>query len=806
MIFRPAKLANQIFWPAVLIIILVGLTLRLTNLMFWPLWWDEGLHIVRAHNIAQGAFFTGIDRSKWLYMPVVALFQPLGPEGPFIARYVTALFGTATVGACIALGTYLDKRTTGLIAGALYAIIPMAVFHERQAILDPMLSTLGMLSLLMSVSLAKRPRVWMAALLGSVLAAAYLTKLSGITFLAVPIIAGLMFAPRKRFLKPMAYNVAALLLALGIISYTQQQARVQGYYTRGDYTVDFDNTAINQLADEDRIEILIRDLGEYRQILVRYLLVGVPLLAASSLLFTFRGKWAKPDPDEETVLDWLLPVAVRWELIFLLIPAFAFAAVPLLADKPASRGRLAPRYLLPTAAPMVTLAAVSLAALIAWLRTKTDWRNPTYFAVIVMLAIAIPSGQFWYLLQTNPEGVNLVSGDARVYLSGVNMNHSLRQASEDIIVYWEENYRETTGEVGVMTTGPSQFLASYTGPRVAEVVFITNREYEPTNLPTWAVTGETILVINDDAWIPTDDIEEINHNMELIPRQLGETEFYEMKSARNRLANKIHDATVPDWERMGSEYEALGGALNATGVDTPVYIFPRIHAEALPAVTEREIEPLLVNEWPTSVAAAEESLLFAEVVPAEDNSLVDVVLVDEAASDPQRSLLIALQDNFYRSQDSFYGLLHHLQYVAGPVNPDFEVVGGVFEDAVQLDGIAIIDPTVSAGSRARIALEWSTRSVVEDSFSVFFHLVAEDGTLVAQADGVPGGGLYAMPTWEPGEPIIDRFTIFVPDGTPAGIYEIRVGIYEPNSGLRLRVTESPSDAPDYVVAGTIEIR
>ncbi len=802
MIAKPKTLPNRFFWSVVLLIILLGLTLRLTNLMFWPLWWDEGLHIVRAHRVAEGAFFTGIGYNKWLYMPVVALFKPLGPEGPFIARYVTTLLGTTTVGACIALGARLDKRVTGLIAGLLYAVIPMAVFHERQAILDPMVATLGMFSLVFSVALARKPRIWLTVLLGALLAAIYLTKLSGVTFLAIPLLAGILLAPRKRLLKPLAFSTTALLLAVGIIVFTQNQARRQGFYMRSQFAATFENTAINEITDDERIEILVRDFKEYGQVLTRYLLVGVPLLAGASLLFVFRHERFKPKPDEQTVLDWLLPVAVRWELVFLLIPAFAFVAVPLLADKPASRGRLAPRYLMPTVAPMVTLAAVSLAAFVAWLRTRTNWMNPSYFAGIVVLTLVIPSLQFWYVLQTNPEELNLVSGDARVYLSGVNMNHSLRQASEDIIAHWEANYRNTTGQVGVMTTGPEQFLASYTGPRVAEVVFITNREYEPVNLPNWAIAGETILVINDEAWIPTDNIEEINHNMELDSVTLGETTFYEMTAARNRLANKIHNATVPDWQRMGSEYEALGTALGDSGA--PVYIFPTVHAEALPAVTRREPAPLFVDHWPTTIDAAETALTASEMLPAADGAVIDVILVDEAASDPQRSLLIALQTNFYRQQDTFYGLLHHLQYVNGPTDPDFEPSSGVWEDAIELRSTALVDPTPAAGGAMRVALEWSTRSVIEDSFSVFFHVVAEDGTLLAQADGVPGGGLYALPTWEPDETIIDRFVVQIPPDAPAGTYEVRTGIYEPNSGLRLRVTEG-SDAPDYVVVGTIEI-
>ncbi|HOA24539.1 MAG TPA: hypothetical protein PK801_11860 [Aggregatilineales bacterium] len=39
---------------------------------------------------------------------------------------------------------------------------------------------------------------------------------------------------------------------------------------------------------------------------------------------------------------------------------------------------------------------------------------------------------------------------------------------------------------------------------------------------------------------------------------------------------------------------------------------------------------------------------------------------------------------------------------------------------------------------------------------------------------------------------------------PPGEYTIRVGIYHPDNGLRLRVTSASAGAGDYVELGTVE--
>jgi len=794
------SLPRRYFWPAVVLIILVALFLRVNKLMFWPIWWDEGLHIMRAHAVAAGRFFTGLDRNKWLYMPVVAIFNPTGPEGPFIARYVTTLFGVLSTAGCVALGTHLDSRRTGLLAGVLYAIVPMAVFHERQAILDPMVGSLGILATVMSVALVRRQRWWLAVLLGVLLAAGRLTKLTGIVYFGVPVMALVMFTPRGRVLKSAAYTLAAFATAGAIIWGTFQAAEVSGLTLLNEYQVDFDNTSLGTGLE---LSTLQDDIDEYSQILSKYLVLVVPALAVGSLLWVVRGKAAAAEHEQsqkwQTFIEDLIPVSVRWEVVFLLVMAFIFALVPILADRPASQGRLAPRYLMPTAAPMIVLAAVSLIILVKWLHRVARSQTVALAAgAVIVASAAVPSLQFWYGLQTDFLAPNFVTSDRRVYTSPVNLNFGIREASEVLVDVWEQSGSEQP--VGILVTGPEQFVAAYAGSRIADVAYITRRDFEPQRLPVWITEDVPVFVIEDDQWVMNPPLSEINHTMDLVQEADYGPRLFLLTGASDRLANKIHNEFVTDPEWMQPDYEALAASLAAGG--GPVYIFPSEQVAGLQPLAEREVVPLEINHWPITDDAVADAL-FLNGVTTQDT--VDLILVDETRSDPQRHILLTMLEDMYHLSDTYYGLLHHIQYVSGPENPEYAEINGVFEDAMTLQSIAIIDAEATPGQPVRTAVKWSTNQPIEDSFSVFLHVRDGEGNIVAQADSIPGNGLLPMTAWEPDQTITDRFTIKLPPDIQPGTYEVVMGVYEPVSGLRLHVTQSPGDAPDYIPVGQISV-
>jgi hypothetical protein len=87
----------------------------------------------------------------------------------------------------------------------------------------------------------------------------------------------------------------------------------------------------------------------------------------------------------------------------------------------------------------------------------------------------------------------------------------------------------------------------------------------------------------------------------------------------------------------------------------------------------------------------------------------------------------------------------------------------------------------------------------EHDYKVFAHLLDEAGALVAQRDSEPVEGSRPTSTWDPGEEVLDRHGILIPDGLAPGEYRLVVGMYWPSTGETL----SPSGEGVQLVDGGV---
>ena len=113
--------------------------------------------------------------------------------------------------------------------------------------------------------------------------------------------------------------------------------------------------------------------------------------------------------------------------------------------------------------------------------------------------------------------------------------------------------------------------------------------------------------------------------------------------------------------------------------------------------------------------------------------------------------------------------------------------------AIVLSGYDAPD-RVAPGDTLRVALLWSATRPIADSYTVFVHLLAEDGSLVAQDDGVPVFGFYPTDTWVPGDYVRDQHLLELPAGMTRGDYALSVGLYLPAGGDRLAVVDDGGNA------------
>lgn len=139
--------------------------------------------------------------------------------------------------------------------------------------------------------------------------------------------------------------------------------------------------------------------------------------------------------------------------------------------------------------------------------------------------------------------------------------------------------------------------------------------------------------------------------------------------------------------------------------------------------------------------------------------------------------------------------------LAKPFTPPFR-----FADSFEL-AAASVPITTSPGVELPVSLQFASVHETPEDYTVFVHLVAPDGTLVAQQDRQPLAGFAPTHTWLPGQRVTDEFSLALPANLAPGSYEVRAGLY--TAAGRLPVTRTGGDsgdyAGDYAPVGTVVV-
>ena len=111
----------------------------------------------------------------------------------------------------------------------------------------------------------------------------------------------------------------------------------------------------------------------------------------------------------------------------------------------------------------------------------------------------------------------------------------------------------------------------------------------------------------------------------------------------------------------------------------------------------------------------------------------------------------------------------------------------VFGNAIRL--LAAVPPpdkqTVRRGTKLSLTFLWQSDRRPARDYTLFVHLLDDNGRVRAQYDGQPLGGFYPTSQWDIGEQIRESISLPLADDLPAGHYTVRAGWYRPDSGRRL---------------------
>jgi 4-amino-4-deoxy-L-arabinose transferase-like glycosyltransferase len=129
-----------------------------------------------------------------------------------------------------------------------------------------------------------------------------------------------------------------------------------------------------------------------------------------------------------------------------------------------------------------------------------------------------------------------------------------------------------------------------------------------------------------------------------------------------------------------------------------------------------------------------------------------------------------------------------------PVTP--QRVGARLGESIRLEGFRLAQDRAAPGDTLWVTLYWRADAPVDKDYTVFVHLQALDGTLVAQQDNPPVRGTRPTSGWESDGLIEDPYEIQIPADAAFGEYVLSAGMYDPATGERLAAFASGEWLPE----------
>jgi hypothetical protein len=118
------------------------------------------------------------------------------------------------------------------------------------------------------------------------------------------------------------------------------------------------------------------------------------------------------------------------------------------------------------------------------------------------------------------------------------------------------------------------------------------------------------------------------------------------------------------------------------------------------------------------------------------------------------------------------------------------------------EGVMVVEP----GAVVPVTLQWQARVTMERDFTVFLHVVDQQGRIWGQADGQPEHGFYPTSFWDVGEVVLDKHEILMDVSAPAGDYELLAGVYIWDTGQRLPLLDEEGQPQgDTVSLGVVRV-
>ncbi len=146
---------RRLLLPAVT---LLGLVLRLVQLNFQPLWWDEGYSVFFAtRDLPTLLARTAVDIHPPLYYILMQWWSDLFGTGDVALRLLSVLIGVATIPLLYLVARDLFDERVGILSAFLLAIAPLPIYYSQELRMYGLVTLLALASVAFQLKLLTHP-------------------------------------------------------------------------------------------------------------------------------------------------------------------------------------------------------------------------------------------------------------------------------------------------------------------------------------------------------------------------------------------------------------------------------------------------------------------------------------------------------------------------------------------------------------------------------------------------------------------------------------------------------------------------
>ncbi len=216
------KIFNEWKWTilGLILVVLLSLSIRIYNLTSLPIFADEAIYIRWAQIMRSEAtlrFLPLSDGKQPLFMWIMIPFLKVIGDPLFAGRLTSVFTGIGSIlGVFVASFILFRSKKLSLVASLIYSIVPYAIFFDRMALADSMLTMFGIWVFAFGLLLVKYQRLDLAMILGFVLGGALLTKSPALYFSLLLITLVIFVKSKKEFVKYIVLLIPTYIIAYGI--------------------------------------------------------------------------------------------------------------------------------------------------------------------------------------------------------------------------------------------------------------------------------------------------------------------------------------------------------------------------------------------------------------------------------------------------------------------------------------------------------------------------------------------------------------------------------------------------------------